>query len=117
MGLFGKRKERVIDLSEGYRRSSPRRAVKISSPRNEDNSSLGFLGNLAGSNSESSSSSDISWDSDSGSSQQVIPERKQKLARRLLEMTNKMEDMSNQIYHLNQRVELLEKKLKISFNN
>ena len=37
-------------------------------------------------------------------------EKRRKLAKRLGDMTNRIEDLSNQIYHLQQRVELLEKK-------
>jgi len=37
-------------------------------------------------------------------------ERKRRLGKRLLDMTNRIEDLSNQIYHLQQRIELLERK-------
>ena len=40
----------------------------------------------------------------------AIEERKKKLAKRLMDITNKMESLSNQIYHLEQRIELLERK-------
>jgi hypothetical protein len=115
MGMFGRKKEKVVDWSEGYRTPSvriPTRTQRVS--RDEDNSSLGFVGDIANSN---SSSSDVSWDNDSNSSssQEAYPDKKQKLAKRLLDMTDKIEEMSNQIYHLKQRIELLEKKLKINF--
>jgi hypothetical protein len=114
MGLFGKKKNKFVDLSEGYRVPSTRIPIRTQQAReDDDNSSLGFLGNLANSNT-SSSSSDVSWDNDSAS-QESYPEKKQKLAKRLLDMTDKIEDLSNQIYHLKQRIELLEKKLKINF--
>lgn len=114
MGLFGKKK--ILDLSGGYSSSAKRRAKQSSK---QEDSSLGFLGNLAGSNSDNSSGSDISWDNDSQSNQATVgeyQEKKQKLANRLLDMTNKIEDLSNQVYHLKQRIELLEKKMKISYN-
>jgi len=112
MGLFGKKKEKVVDWSERYKPASVRIPARVSQSKNdEDNSSLGFLGSLANSG---SASSDVSWDNDSPS-QENYPEKKQKLAKRLLEMTDKIEDLSNQIYHLKQRIELLEKKLKINF--
>jgi NAD+--asparagine ADP-ribosyltransferase len=98
MGLF-KRKEKIIDLS-GYKLQE-----KKIVPKKEDTSSnLEFLGNLAGSNSSSNSYVDMGEG-----------EKKNKLAKRLLDMTNKIEDLSNQIYHLKQRIELLERKLKVSF--
>lgn len=113
MGLFGKKRGKFVDLSEGYSRPSPRVQTQKSSIRNDDNnSSLGFLGNLA--NSGSSTNSDVSWNNDSPTVQDYS-EKKQKLTKRLLDMTDKIEDLSNQIYHLKQRIELLEKKLKINF--
>ena len=113
MSLFGKKRGKFVDLSEGYNRPSPRIQQQRPQPRQEeDNSSLGFLGNLA--NSGTSSNSNVSWDNDSPSVQDYS-DKKQKLAKRLLDMTDKIEDLSNQIYHLKQRIELLEKKLKINF--
>jgi hypothetical protein len=111
MGLFGKKKEKVVDWSEGYKSSEKRASTSPSRSKPETVGDLGFLGSF--SNSNTSSSSDVSWDNDT--SQQVdYSEKKQKVAKRLLDMTNKMEDLSNQIYHLTQRVELLEKKLRIN---
>jgi peptidoglycan hydrolase CwlO-like protein len=113
MSLFGKKRGKFVDLSEGYSRHSPQvQPRKIQTRENEDNSSLGFLGNLA--NSGTSANSNVSWDNDSPSVQDYA-DKKQKLAKRLLDMTDKIEDLSNQIYHLKQRIELLEKKLKINF--
>ncbi len=116
MGLFGKKKEKVVDLGERYN-IHVRKAVRKSPAVNQEDSSsnLGFLEGLASSsNSDTSSSSDVSWDNDTAP-QEDYREKKTKLAKRLLDMTNKMEDLSNQIYHLKQRVELLEKKTKIRF--
>lgn len=114
MGLFKKR-NKVVDWSEGYRVSVRRLPAKTASSNDSDNSALGFLGNLA----ESSASSDsLSWDNDAPSSSETVgeySEKKQKLAKRLLDMTNKIEELSNQIYHLNQRIEVLEKKLKLNY--
>ena len=121
MGLFGKKKEKVVDWSEGFRATEKRVSVlqqssDTSSSNNTSDSytDLGVLGNFANASS-SSSSSDVSWDNDN-SSQNEYPEKKQKLAKRLLDMTNKIEDLSNQVYHLTQRIELLEKKLRIAVN-
>ncbi len=107
MGLFGKKKDKVVDWSERYRVQEKRAS---SSKKEEKPSDLGFLGEMA------NSSNNVSWDNDTPSqSQDYVQEKKQKLTRRLLDMTNKMEDLSNQIYHLKQRIELLEKKLKVKF--
>ncbi len=108
MGLFGNKKEKIVDWSEGYKMPKKR----IPSRSSDSSSNIGFLGNLANSNSDSSE--EVSWDNDSPV-QEDYKEKKTKLAKRLLEMTGKIEDLSNQIYHLKQRIELLEKKLKISF--
>jgi len=106
MALFGNKKGKVVDWSENYKIKTKRETSSVS--QKSEDSDMGFLGNLASSN----SSNNVSWDDDP--SPEPV-EKKQKLAKRLLDMTNKMEDMSNQIYHLKQRVELLEKKMKISF--
>lgn len=37
-------------------------------------------------------------------------EKRKRLAKRLVDMTSKIEDLDNKIYHLQQRIELLEKK-------
>jgi hypothetical protein len=125
MGLFGKRREKFVDLSEGYMPSRKvHRAVKVQqSTRREENSDLGFVGDMANSSSNSTSN-DISWDNEPTQSQNqeytntvgYAQEKKQKLAKRFLDMTEKVEDLSNQVYHLKQRMELIEKKLKISFD-
>ena len=40
-------------------------------------------------------------------------EKRRKLAKRITSLTDKIDDLSNQIYHLQQRIELLERKLNI----
>jgi hypothetical protein len=115
MSLFGKKRGKFVDLSEGYNRSAsvriPAKTRQVS--KEEDNSAMGFLGTMANSNSSSSTSDNVSWDNETPA--QEYMDKKQKLTKRLLDMTDKIEDLSNQIYHLKQRVELLEKKLKINF--
>jgi hypothetical protein len=110
MGFFGKKKGKVLDWSENYRVSEKRIPMASSHSKPETVGDLEFLGSF--SNSNNSSSSDVSWDNDS-TPQNDYPDKKQKLAKRLLEMTNRLEDLSNQVYHLKQRIELLEKKLRI----
>jgi hypothetical protein len=114
MGLFGKKKDRVVDWSQKYKVQEKREGNSFSKKSNSS-SDMGFLGNLA--NSGTSSNSEVTWDSDSPSSsiRTDSPDKRQKLTRRLLDMTNRMEDLSNQVYHLKQRIEVLEKKLKINF--
>jgi len=103
MGLFklGK-KDKVLDLTERYRRQQERASEikkEVIQPK-EEASEFSFLGNLA----ESST-----YPESEDSSQE---EKRRKFAKRLVDMTSKIEDLSNQIYHLQQRVELLERKSK-----
>jgi Txe/YoeB family toxin of Txe-Axe toxin-antitoxin module len=109
MGLFGKKKERVVDWSEKYRFQEKKASANKKEGKSSD---LGFLGEMANG---SSTSNNVSWDNDSSDSKDYVQEKKQKLTKRLFDMTDKIEDLSNQIYHLKQRVELLEKKLKVRF--
>jgi hypothetical protein len=117
MGIFGGKKDKIVDLSENYhaaRKFAERSNQRAAAKKDDDVVDIGFLGNVGGS---SSTTDNFSWDNEPAPQQQEeIPERKQKLAKRLLDMTNKIEDLSNQIYHLTQRVELLEKKSKVSYN-
>ena len=110
MGLFGSRKKKdVIDFTEGYNRSRAKsNTSSASSQTKEKNSDSGFvpLGFFADSASQKESFSENSFDS--GDAQ----ERKRKLAKRLVDMTDRIEDLSNQIYHLQQRLELLERKMR-----
>jgi len=120
MGIFGGKREKIVDLSENYhaaRKFAERNAQRTASK--DDTVDMGFLGNIGNSSSSSSTTDNFSWDNEPAPAQQVqdeFPERKQKLAKRLLDMTNKIEDLSNQIYHLTQRIELLEKKNKVNYN-
>ena len=44
----------------------------------------------------------------------VLPEeKKKKLAKRIVDLIDDVENLSNQIYHLQQRIEVLEKKLDV----
>jgi hypothetical protein len=118
MGFFGGKKEKVVDLSENYHaaRKFAQRTAQRTATKQEDNVDMGFLGNIGGS---SSTTDNFSWDNEPAPTQQTqedFPDRKQKLAKRLLDMTNKIEDLSNQIYHLTQRLELLEKKNKVNYS-
>ncbi len=113
MGLFGFRKKKeILDLTERYKKQQEKLAqVKSESQESSQSPSqnaFSFLGNLA-SNSNSETQFEEYVDV-SGAE-----EKKRKLAKRLMDMTAKMEDLSNQIYHLQQRVELLEKKSSVGY--
>jgi len=107
MGWFGNKKK-IVDLSERYK--VPARKI----PEKSGDTDQNFLSDMASSNSLNSSN-EVVWDSDNSQTQDFAKEKRIKLTKRLLDMTEKIEDLSNQIYHLKQRMEVLEKKLKIRF--
>ncbi len=108
MVLFkSKRKDRVLDLTEKYRKqldAATQRASsgEASSSQTGDSSEFNFLGSMAsGAQPAGEAEEPISVN---------VEERKRKLTKRLVDMTNQIEGLSNQIYHLQQRVEVLERK-------
>ena len=115
MGLFGfGKKDKVLDLSENYRRQQQRakemkEEAKIES-KGEESSGFSFLSGLASGSPNSSDSSSSSDNYSSASSDFSQEDTRKKLAKRLADMTNKLEEISTQLYHLQQRVELLERK-------
>lgn len=105
LGL-GKKKE-DLDLTEGYRRKYKltQEQKQITSPSNSSDS-FEFLGNVASSVSTNENEDELNSE-----------EKRKRLAKRLMDMTDKIEDLSNQIYHLTQRMELVERKLSILRSN
>jgi len=112
MAIFRK-KEKVLDWRYKGQAGSARTTGgmgRMIQPRTRTRSEpvtvgdIGFLGDMANSN----TGSDSEDYGDAG-------EKKKKLAKRILDMTDKIEDLSNQIYHLQQRVDLLEKKTGRNF--
>jgi len=111
---FGKKRNDVVDLSERYKKKQEqlkqmREEAEVTKPQtfaSASENAFGFLGNMAregNSNSEQNSTEyiDISGD---------VEEKRRRLTKRIMDMTEKMEELSNQIYHLQQRIEVLEKK-------
>ena len=105
MGLFnfGKKPD-VLDLTKRYKKQQEKEVQNQTSTENQSSSqnAFSFLGDLARASkpSETEEYADMSGAED----------RKKKLAKRLIDLTTKIEDLSNQIYHLQQRVEVLERK-------
>lgn len=117
MGLFN-RKKKVIDLGERYRKRKAREE-KINSGSTESSQESSqpatpFSFFDAGASSSSGSTSDSSTESsgvvDLSGTGTGTTSRKKRLAKRILDMTTKLEELSNQIYRLEQRVEVLERK-------
>jgi len=103
MGLF-KRKNKVLDLTKHYEKQQE----KLEQIKQEETtaSPLGASFSMFGADpAPSSSSSDDYADLSTG-----IDQKKRKLVKRIMDMSSKMEDLSNQIYHLEQRIEVLERK-------
>ena len=130
-----KKKRDVIDLTEHYRkkqeklaamkedRDSSSSGISTSTiPTSSSSSTTSGIGifcissNNSNTNSTSdSSSSEYSTYGSTVSSSDSIEAKRKKLAKRLMAMTDKIEDLSNQIYHLQQRIEVLERKSPSGF--
>jgi len=120
---FFRRKEKVLDLTKTYERDYER----IKQRKERDNFNLNnisenslekkeitpFLGfeSLA-QNQENSSGMNSSFNESFSSGDD---DRKRKLAKRLADMTEKVEELSNEVYRLKQRIEVLEKKNNVNF--
>ena len=112
MGLFRK-KDRVLDLTKKYKEDLER-AERISAHSESSEASpseggFSIFGNANPSstvNSDSSSEGYVDFSAGEG-------DRNKKLAKRLMDMTDRLEDLSNQIYHLQQRLEVVERKLSV----
>ena len=152
MALFGKKKDKTIDLTARYLKQqerlsnmrenmktpeppssttpiSPRPKPQTYNPYPQAGNSFGFLDNVASQSSQSPPQNTPSYQkspsypsptppnnfypnsTSTGSDSEEEPEEKRKkLAKRLMDITDRLEEVSNQIYHLQQRVEVLEKK-------
>lgn len=129
MGIFSRR-DRIVDLTEDYRheRKHSKEDLKTSSPNSalpaqtQESSSGGFFNFFGSSNTPStpSASNSSSSSSEVQSSEEparfeniAADEKRRRLAKRLKDMTDRIEEQSNQIYLLQQRIDLLEKKIKV----
>ena len=105
MAFFKRRNKEFLDLTEKYKRNQEKATEVQEETSSTDNSNaFGFLGNIAAA---STSSSDATK---SYTPIGNVEEKRRQLSKRLLDMTEKIEDISNQIYHLQQRIEVLERK-------
>lgn len=110
MGFFKLgRKDRVIDLSERYRKQKQKSLELQEKVEPEIKTEEPAAPMFPFFDSTSKQEPVEVLDNDEAN------ERKRKLAKRLMDITNKMEDISNQIYHLTQRVEVLEKRTRLGF--
>ena len=113
---FGKKRD-VLDLTEHLQKQQEKveemkTELKESSQTTSSSNGLGFFGSIAStikSSSEPESSSEGYTDFSGG-----VEEKRKRFAKRLVDMTSKLEDISNQIYHLQQRIEVLERKMNVN---
>lgn len=129
---FFKRKKDVVDLGDLYKKRqqkiseirddfTDKRDSQVKKERSGSFSPLGFFDKSAFSNSknseinENSNSEDyIEIGNENYSVEDSVIEKRKCLAKRLGNMTEKIEELSNSIYHLQQRLEVIERKLGIS---
>jgi chromosome segregation ATPase len=107
---FGKKGD-FVDLTERFKKQQE----KISQTNSENSSTVSqtndagnafsFLGDLASSVKSSPQNTQDNYVDVSGAE-----DKRKKLAKRFMDLTTKIEELSNQIYHLQQRVEVLERK-------
>ena len=120
MGLFGFGKERgIVDLGERYRRNKEK-AVQMKKEADEEKaktqgSSGGFFPFFAAAESSSSPSNPEPVSTNIENSGIDAVEKRRRLAKRLKDMTDRIEDLSNQVYKLQQRVDVLEKKERAGY--
>jgi len=105
---FFRKKDKVIDLTERYSKQqeqlSNMRSEIVEAKKAENSSEGNGIFNMFG-GVQQINNSENSYNESSDPE-----ERKRRLGKRLLDLTNKIEDLNNQIYHLQQRIEVLERK-------
>jgi predicted nucleic acid-binding Zn-ribbon protein len=115
---FFKKKDEIVDLGEHYNKQQEKlnrlkenlATPETNSPSEDEqtttqptsNGIMGFFGGMSNAANTASEPETPSHES--------THEKKRKLARRLMDMTDKIEDLTNQVYHLQQRIEVLERK-------
>lgn len=106
MGWFGfRKKDNVIDWSEKYKKEQEKKqqaSVQQKRPHT-------YFENLV----ENMKKQNVQQEAEVSSQESPETEqdeKKQRLGKRLVEIETKLDNISNKIYHLQQRVELLEKK-------
>ena len=109
MGWFRKKSNDVLDLTERYQKQQEKlRGMKEEQESSSSNSSSGAIGIFGMQTPSASSSSNYSEESGED-------DKRKRLAKRLIAITDKLEELSNQLYHLQQRIEVLEKKDKLGY--
>ena len=118
MGLFGFGEKKVVDLNEGYRRQQKfqqRKKQEAPSQTVQDT----FFGSIAESSKKThkfNPETGERYEDKTEESGDNGGDKRKRLAKRLIDMTDRMEELSNRLYQITQRLDLIEKRLKISSN-
>lgn len=116
MGLFGfgKKGSDIVDLAERYRRQKEKE--ELAKTKQTEKSSPPGMFSFFDSPSKSNSAQDYEEviDLSNNGLSNNSDEKKKRFAKRLVDMTEKLEELSNSIYHLQQRIEVLEKKANLN---
>ena len=107
MGWLFKKKGDVLDLTERYKKQQERLAEVKKKEEESSSTSSGAIGIFGMTTPTPTSPGYVDVSAED--------ERKKKLAKRLMDITDRLEEISNQIYHLQQRIELLEKKNSVGY--
>ena len=127
MALFNRKKSKVVDWTERLQKQraqtdNMRSEINSESSYNpydskpsQDNAitPFPFFAGASSTSPESSTSYGNTYGSNSEDSS--AEEKRRKLGKRLLDMTNKIEDLTKQIYRLQQRIEVLERRSQNSY--
>tara|TARA_Y100000034_G_scaffold8818_1_gene9508 strand:- start:6441 stop:6767 length:327 start_codon:yes stop_codon:yes gene_type:complete len=102
MGWFGfGKKDKVVDLTREYKKQQEQTSqIPEESKQTSSATPFSIFGDSIP-NKPSDDYVDVSG---------TTEDKRKKLAKRFLDITSKLEELSNQIYHLQQRIEVLEKK-------
>ncbi|MCF7910224.1 hypothetical protein K9L16_00950 [Candidatus Pacearchaeota archaeon] len=112
--LYKKRQQKISDIKSDF---AEERNSQIKKETSRSFSPLGFFGAIAETSKNNSENSEINENSTSenyvniNTDSDSIVEKRKRLAKRLSNMTEKIEELSNSIYHLQQRLDVIERKL------
>ena len=122
MGFFNKNKKSdILDLTERYKKQQEKLShmkqeiqESKSEPYSQNSSNATPFGAISFFNNPSTKTKSYDNSSEETVDISEVQDKRKKLARRLMDMTEKIEELSNQIYHLQQRIEVLEKKSNVN---
>ena len=120
--IWKKRKGDVIDLTDYYRKqqertesikeslSSPSEIKEEPSSQETSGGMFGFFSAVGNSQKEEPETTEYVDLSEENKSYESPEEKKKRFAKRIADMTTQLENLSNQVYKLQQRIDILERK-------